>query len=214
MRANKMDPMEAFTGMMNAYIQLSVGTPEQKAAMLDQIREQIGVKAPQQQAGDSNPFADPAVKALQEELAKTQNQLREIQGTQSRFAADQQAQVRAKLEAEVNAFFDDPKNIYVNELANDITALLKSGMATNIGDAYSKAMYLNPAVRAKEIERQARESAEKAAADAAAKAEAAKAAAATNVRSAPRSGGTTTGQVGSIDDTLQATLDQIHNRKK
>ena len=51
---------------------------------------------------------------------------------------------------EINIFAADPAHPYFDDVANDITALLRGGGAKDLADAYDKAVWANPVTRAKE----------------------------------------------------------------
>lgn len=62
------------------------------------------------------------------------------------FVKQQQSQTAT---AEVDKFFSDPANAYVNEVAGDILELMKNGRATSLSEAYELAVLRNPEVKAR-----------------------------------------------------------------
>jgi len=144
---------------------------------------------------------DPQVEALQKEL----------QGIKSVLSKQETTQMEAKkaeITAYVHSFAADPKNIYFEELANDIAHLLRTKAEPSVEKAYEAAIWRNPAVRAKELARQQTEKTEAEKKAAAEKAATAKRATEVNVRSSARRGSAAT-PAGSIDDTLNETLAKI-----
>ena len=197
-------PIQQVESLMQAHHGLATGTPEQKQRFFSELARAYNVPLTGDLAGEESPFIDPQVAALQKEIAalKSTTMDRERREAES---------VRATLQKEIDSFAADPKNVYFDEVATDIAALLKSGTASTLAEAYEKAVWLNPATRAKEQSRLTAETEAKAKADAEAKAAAAKKATAANVRSSPKSA-SAAAPLGSIDDTLSAALNSIRSR--
>lgn len=204
---HNIDPAQQISGLMRAHHTLALGHPQEKVALFRQLAQDYNVDLdaltvaldPAQQ-----PFTDPAVAALQKEL----------QTVKSHLSAQQAAQAeakRAELSTEIDRFAADKSNVYFDEVANDMAALLQSGAAATLKEAYEKAIWVNPAVRQKELTRQQTESAAKAAAEAKAKLDKARKATSANVSSSPRSA-SVTAPVGSMDDTLKEQLAAIRGR--
>ena len=196
------DPKAQVGELLRYQFGFAFGTPEEKVALLQQIARdyQIDFAA----AAASAPYIDPQVASLQ----------RQLQDVQSRMKAADAAAAesrKAALAAEIAAFTSDPKNLYVAELVDDMARLLRSGAETSLEGAYKAAMWINPTVRAKELARQQAESEAAAKAEADAKAAAARKATSTNVRSTAK-GGSAAAPLGSMDDTLEATLAAIRGR--
>lgn len=205
--AENIDPVQMFQSFAANHYILTRGTPEQKielaAAMLD------GYEIPLPQLfdfladRDTSPV-DPTVIALQNELKEIKTQLSTRQTTE-------QNQAREVINREIETFAADPAHPYFNELADDISKLFASGLATSLPEAYEKALFANPVTRQKEL---ARLTAEKqATVDAEAKKRKDKVAKSTadsvDVKSTPRDG---TVPIGSIDDTLNETMAAIQSR--
>lgn len=206
LKANNMDPVQTIGGLMNSHYLLATGTPQQKAELFQRIAKDYNVDLAQfapQPAGDA-PYIDPTVAALQKQLQTVQSQL-------DVTAQTQLAQRRAEVTKAVDAFATDTKNVYWAEVANDMAALLAKGTAGTMQEAYDKAVWLNPVTRAKEIARTTAEANAKAAAETAAKLAKVKAATAANVRTKARTGSAAT-PLGSLDDTLEASLADIRSR--
>ena len=198
------NPLQQIESLMQAHHGLATGTPEQKQRFFSELARAYNVPLSADLPGEESPFVDPQVAALQKEIAalKSKTSAREQQ---------EAATVRATLQKEIDSFAADPKNVYFDEVATDIAALLKSGTASTLAEAYEKAIWLNPATRAKEQSRLTAETEAKVKAEAEAKAAAAKKATAANVRSSPKSA-SAAAPLGSIDDTLSAALNSIRSR--
>lgn len=198
-----MDPVQTIGGLMDAHYVLSAGTPEQKAALFTKIAADYGMNLAELAVAQP-PYRDPEVERLTKEVEG-------LKSTASANEARQAKEARAAFEKEVNTFAADPKNTHFATLANDIAALLQSGVASSLRDAYDRALWQNPITRQAELTRQQAESEAKAKADATAKAEAARKAAGANVRASAKAG-STAAPLGSIDDTLNDTYKAIMAR--
>jgi len=195
-------PEAQIQDMMQAHYTLAFGSTEQKTALLQQLAQDYGLDLGQ--AAATAPYVDPQVAVLQKKLQSIESQLTQTQ--QQELVAK-----RSQVETEVTAFASDPKNVYFEELANDIAHLIRTGAETTIAAAYEKALWSNPAIRAKELSRQQAEkevAERKTAEEAAAKARKATSA---NVHTKARGGSAAT-PLGSIDDTLNETLASIRSR--
>jgi hypothetical protein len=205
MAANGMDPVTTIGGMLRGHHTLATGTPEQKATLFKQMARDyhIDLASLAAPAGEP-PYIDPAVAALQNQLQAVQSQL-------SQQTQRQQAEARSSVKSQVDAFADDPKNVYFNEVAADVVTMLQKGAAGSLQEAYEKAIWLNPTVRAKEIARTTAETSSKVLGDAREREAAVKKATAANVKARAKSGSATT-PLASLDDTLEATLARIKSR--
>lgn len=202
LQQHNIDPGWQAAELMKVQYGLAFGTPEAKAAIVAQIIRDYKVNM--DGVSLEAPFIDPQVEALQ-------NQLKGVQSQLQHFTTVETQKSQAGLKAHIDAFCSDPKNIYVEEVVNDMAQLLRSGSEKTIEEAYQKAIWLNPVTRQKEIARQAAETAAKAEADKAGKLAAAKKATAANVRSKGQGGSAAT-PLGSMDDTLNEALAAIHGR--
>ena len=196
-------PAAQVADMMQAHYTLAFGTPEQKLALMQQVAKDYQIDLRNLNL-EGAAYVDPQVADLQKQLQQLQSQMSQSQRAQTEAK-------RSEIERHVTAFASDPKNIYFEELANDIAHLLRTGAEKTVEAAYEKAMWMNPAVRAKELTRQQAEKAEAERKAAAEKAEAARKATAANVRTKAKSGSAAT-PLGSMDDTLNETLASIRGR--
>lgn len=207
MQQHNIDPIVQVKGLMNAHYLLSTGSAQARADMMSKLLTDYKVDPTLVRIGDepaAGGSTDPAVVALRAELD-------ELKSGQQRITAERETAIRADLNGKIEKFFADPKNIYINDVANDVAALIEKGTATDLEDAYQKAIWLNPTTRAKELARQAAETEATRAADIAKKAEEARKASGANVRTRARSG-SAAAATGTMDDTMAATLREIRSR--
>jgi len=203
--AENIDPVQLFQSFAANHYLLSRGTPEQKTQLVSQLIQGYGI--------DFNALAeyigsqgldqiDPQITALRQELAAVKNTLT---GQQTQ----QQQATEARLLQEVEAFAADPAHPYFNDLIDDISQLMKAGLATDLQTAYDKAVFANPTTREKAIAALTAANPIQAA-EATLKDKIAKATAADVTTSQTQRNGTV--PVGSMDDTLTATLASIESR--
>ena len=194
-------PAVAVQKLMSADHSLRYGTPQQKQQMILQIARDYGVdlnEAQQYQA--EQPYIDPQVQQLQGQLSQMQQWI--MQQTQAR-----EQQERAALNSEIAAFAQDPSNAYFNDVKNEMAGLLQSGLASTLKEAYDKAIYANPNIRAQVLAQQQARADEARKAEASHKAQAAKKAASVNV---PRKGVFSAQKpIGSMDDTIRETAQRL-----
>jgi hypothetical protein len=134
---------------------------------------------------------------------------------QQTLTAREQADYHAaqtRVTQEVEAFAMDAKaHPYFNEVADDITVLLKGGVATSLQDAYDRAVRMNPVTYAKEVAVAQQAEVAKQQENARLNALKAKTAASSNVRSRETKR-TPTEPVGTIEDTIRETVRQQRAR--
>lgn len=202
LQAAGLSPLDQVDGLMKAHHLLATGTPEQKSLLFQRLAQDYGVSL-ENLSGEPS-FVDPQVAALQSQLAGLQSRLMEREAREADAA-------RQALQEELNTFASDPAHQYFDEVAGDIAALLRAGAASSLADAYEKAVWANPATRAKEQARLTAESEASKAAEAKRKIEEARKASSVNVTTRPKAV-SAAAPVGSIDDTLNAALAAIRSR--
>ncbi len=198
------DPAQQVAGLMQAHHTLALGNPQEKLTLFQKLAQDYRVDLGQLPSDYETPYIDPAVKNLQSRLDAVQSRLTETERAQ-------QAATQAEMTKNVNAFASDPKNIYFNEVANDMVTLLQSKVCSTLAEAYEKAVWQNPVTRGKELGRQRAEEAEKAKEAEAKRVAEAKKATAANVRTSAKSG-SAAAPLGTMDDTLRETLANITGR--
>jgi hypothetical protein len=203
LKQHNIDPVQQVGSLLQAHYTLATGTPEARAGMFQRLAADYGIDLSQLSGGEA-PYIDPTVRALQSELAGVKSQL-------SAAERGRQAEVAAANSKQVDAFASDTKNVYFNEVADQMATLLQRGIVGTLQEAYDQAVWLNPVTRAKEVARSSAEAAKTAGAEAATKAALTKKATAANVKTSAKSGSATT-PLGSIDDTLAAAFASIKAR--
>jgi hypothetical protein len=199
-------PQQFLGNLVNAHLALSSSqlSAEQKTQFATNLLAQYGIELTPKDP-DAGGYVDPQVKSLQDKIASLESRL---------TGADQKAanEAREKIQADLNAFADDPAHPYFDEVADDIAALIRgSGGKMTLQDAYDRAVWANPTTRAKETARAQAEAVEKAKKEDAERAAAARRATGGRVKTSGHQGGGTA-TTGSMEDTMAETLASI--RKK
>lgn len=191
-------PDRAVAELMAADHRLRYGSPHDKHTYFAQLAQNYGIDLGQlSEVVSQQPQAiDPNYSALQQEL-------RQVRGmVESRTLAEQRREQEA-LHSDILRFAADPSHSHFEQVKGHMAALLQAGQAENLADAYEQAVYANPSTRQAMLQQQA----EKMRKEAAAKAEAARKAAGVHVRSRP--GLPTQAPIGTMDDTIRATLARL-----
>lgn len=203
LRANNMDPIQTAAGLFAAHHALATSSPDRKLELLRTLASDYGIDIAQAALYEA-PYVDPAVSDLQKRLNEVQSRLAAAD------ARDQQTR-HSQIASQVSAFAADSKNVYFDEVANDIAQLIRTGVSANLQDAYDKAVWANPVTRAKEIARQTAEATAKAQQTAGVRIQAVKQATAANVKTRGKTG-STAAPTGTLDDTLSSALSEIRSR--
>lgn len=215
-------PDVAIHSLLNADHRMRYGAPNDKAGMLQQIVKDyridpsMAIQAIAQLANldlsqmqvEPQAKIDPNLQYVQQELQTTKQQL-------NQFLTAQQQREQAELNSQIAQAKQGKEHF--DSVRNEMAALLQAGTAKSIDEAYEMAVWARPDLRqallAKQLEEKLAAENQKRAEEAKktqAAAQAAKAAAATNV--AKR--GTLPAQkaVGTMQDTMRETLEQIRSR--
>lgn len=179
-----LDPSEAFRKLADAHLVLKYGDPQQRSAFARQVIEDYNLGEFIQQNGQ--PLAAPVDPRFMSRLDSLESTIQEQRRTENM--------------GKVEKFFSNPENEFAVEVSEDMMELLKVGAAQTLEQAYEKAIWNNPATRAKLLQREVE------------KVTTPKRPAPRNVRSSGVPPAPTGQQSQSIDDTLNEVYDRIHNR--
>lgn len=193
MQQRGVQPRELVRDVFATLNTFATGTDEQKASALLKVAQDYGINLDavttlRQRAPDG---VAPA-------LAPVLQRIQQVESTLTAQAQEREQLQRAEDEATVQRFINDPKNEHAKTCAKEMAALLTSGQARDLQDAYEQALWLNPETRAALLAKQDKERHTREAAEAAA----ARKAAGVNV---PRRGTPpVTPKPGTMEDTARA----------
>lgn len=188
---------KAIEQLMAGDHKLRYGSPQEKHEYFAQLARNYGIDMAAVQQVEHTPI-DPVIAQLQQQVQKLSGFIENQQSTGRQ-------QEEATLNSEIASFAADPKHSHFESVKGHMAALLQAGQASSLADAYEQAIYANPTTRALVL---AQQQAEQRAA-AAAKATAAKTAASVNTR--PRASMPVSQPIGSMEDTIRATLRNLQN---
>jgi hypothetical protein len=190
-RAAGVDEITGIRSLIEHHRAITQGTLEQRQQAFIQIGIASGLIPKEGQSQ-----VDPQVQSLRDEL----NQLKQMElQRQQQFQSQQQAKISQDVEAFAKA------HEHFDAVVDDMLPFLQAGMS--LQDAYDRAIWANPAVRAAELQKQVAAENERKRQEV----EAARKAASTNIRGQQRPR-TAEAPHGSWEDTMHATLQNIKNR--
>lgn len=153
LQQHNIDPASWVTNLGRAHQTLAMADPATKVQMFRQLASQYGVPVEQlMPTGDGTqqqPAGDPNVQWLT-------NQVNELRGTLSTWQTAQQQREQQEAERAIAEFAS--KAPHLEKVRQTMAGLLQSGVARDLQDAYERAIWMDPEIRATEIERQRKES--------------------------------------------------------
>ena len=138
------DPAQWIRNLGNAHQTLALGSPQAKLAMFQRLAQDYGVPlqylVPDQQGQTQQ--IDPTIQYLTQNLQGLQQQWQQ-------FQSQQQALEQAQINSTIDEFkADTAKHPHFEALRQPMAALLQSGQAQNLDEAYDKALWMSPDTRA------------------------------------------------------------------
>lgn len=170
-RSLGLDVPTAVESLMNAENVLRNGTPQQKQQALNSLIQTYGVQVPgqnegQEQQAAEDEYEDPEIARVRSELKQyvdqisgqvnslTQAQQQELQRRQQAMVQQTQQQIEGfRNQTDENGnpahpHFDDP------QVQQVMTKLIQSGEASNLEEAYDRAVWANPTTRQRMLDAQ------------------------------------------------------------
>lgn len=205
----KVAPSQMVNAALQFEYQIRTGTPEQKLDLMHRLAKAYGVNldgsATETDDENAEIIGHPFFQQLKQELDGVKSQLTAREQREKEEAEKAEQAERERIRNDIAAFQSDSKNEFYGQVKGQMLQLIQSGQATDLKDAYDKAVWINPEVRAKliarqqETERKETEKAERAA----------KARKAANLNVAPRATppGKATGK-GTMEEALGSALDE------
>lgn len=197
------DIPKAFQNYLQTSYTLRNGTPHQKSEALHRIAQTFNVDLNlAHQQGAASP-----------ELAELRQQVLDLKRAQQGQDQERQQREDQSLQQTIAEFSTAPGHEHFDRVRTRMGALLDSGEAKDMEDAYQQAIWAHPDIRSTLIEAQSKAAEEKRQADQKAKAEAAKSAA-VSVKGSPGGSRPLNGATshGSIADDLRAAMAEVRGR--
>lgn len=197
LRSQNWTPQALTRDFMNSHYRLSTGDPASKAAEIVRVAGLYNVSPQDIQNALANASSQPS-------QTQTPPEVLELRQRLDRFEQEREQTEAASIQEQIRQFESDGKHEFFKQVAVEMGALLKAGRAKDMQDAYDKAIWSVPEVRAKLQARQAEEQRR----TAAEKAAAAKKAASVNVPA--RGKHPSAAPVGSMEDTIRAEYRRLN----
>lgn len=140
-------PEVAFSHLMQTEHTLRTGSPAQKQQLFMQLAKDYGIEL----GGDPNaqaPQVDPNVQHAVQRVQQLETYIRNLEYAKQQEAAKQQQTEQAELQKQVDSFASSPDVPHFEEVRADMAQLLGAGYATDLKDAYEKACWARPDIRA------------------------------------------------------------------
>lgn len=190
--------------LLRAHQMLTVGSDEQRWEHAKQLLKNLGFEGRLGQPTD--PAAQAPVDPVVQQLTQKLSGLEQAVLSQQQHAYNT---ARAEVSKQVNDFAADKAHPHFDEVADELAIFISQGLS--LQDAYDRAVWANPAVRAKEIARVQTEHEAKLKENARLESLPKKKASSVNVRSQD-TGRAPTEPLGSMEDTIKKTLRDIRQR--
>lgn len=135
-KAQGATPAQAVESLLNTAYVLHTGTPQAKQAALMQVAREYGIPLEGNQQS-----SDAYTQQLEQRLAQLEQRL---------TGADQEQEFALQQEVanDLAAFAADPRNSHFEAVKGHMAALLSSGEAKDLQDAYDRAVWASPDTRA------------------------------------------------------------------
>lgn len=194
-----LDQVALFQGLAQNHIALQQAEPAERRALFQRMAQHYGIDFAEAAAGAAGAqVAEGLTPAMQAELQRMlEPVMRKVDQNSTFVEGERQKEIKSK----VDTFWSDPQNTYINEVADDVVQILKTGVTRDLKEAYDLAVMRNPAVKAKYLQ------------DLATKAgSASRSAPNLNLRSstAPAS----PGKVGTMEQTIDGIIHKHYGSKK
>lgn len=138
-----MAPEKYVHQMIHTIHQLQTGNSQQRIAIIADVARSFGLKANFEGQSSLDPQAEAEL-----------NQLRYRDAERKYEISQQQSQEDATIHADIEAFASNPENKHYESVKSAMAALLMSGEATDLKDAYDKAIWARPDIRSTLVSQQ------------------------------------------------------------
>lgn len=144
------NPAEILSTLAANHLAMVRATPAERAQHAMALARGYGVELTAKEAAQAAAAGEVAADDFTPgQLARLQQMLGPVLAPIAKTTEFMNKQLAASAESQVDAFFSDTKNEYVNEVADDILQLMQTGKVESLAEAYEMAVMRNPAVKAK-----------------------------------------------------------------
>jgi hypothetical protein len=134
-------PKDTIGNLLNTVYRLQNGDEHTRATIVKQIAKDYGVKL--EGITDGEEYVDPAFAQLQAEIARLKQQA----DPQVLIKQLTEQQETARIQSDIASFASNPEHVHFEAVRPLMTALITSGQAKDLKEAYDMACYANPSIR-------------------------------------------------------------------
>lgn len=142
----KISPEQAFTSLINSEYTLRNGSPLQKQQALMTLAQSYGIDLGYQQQDQA--AVDPNVQQAFSRVQQLEQYIHNLEYNKQQEAARQQQAEQADLLRQIQEFSNGSSAPHFEQVREDMAQLLSAGYANTLEDAYEKAIWANPDIRA------------------------------------------------------------------
>jgi len=149
----QMTPDQAFQHLIGHEYVLRTGSPAQKQAKLMELAQAYGIDLGQQQADGQQQYQmDPNVQHAVQRVQQLETYIQKLEYDKQQQAARQQQAEMADLGQQIETFASNPNVPHFETVRQDMANMLAAGLADDLQDAYDKACWARPDIRASLIQ--------------------------------------------------------------
>lgn len=169
------NPIKGFQNYLETARILRSGDPQTKVQLVRQMCQQFGIDLGLTQNTDPNlQHQQPQRQAIDPNTQRLYTRLSQLESVLNSQQANAQNREQTELQANIQAFASNPKHEHFEAVKPAMAALLQSGQAQSLEEAYDAALWMRPDIRSSLIANSMAEQQAKRVADAKAKADAAR----------------------------------------
>lgn len=139
LRQHGIDPIRRSRELMEINFRLATGSEAEKLDIIRSIARDNGID-PSLLDPSNAPYESPQEKALRERNRMLESHMQEAQ-------TRQRMEIQHSITMDLDAFASNPANAHFDRVSGTMAQLIQSGQASNLQDAYDKAVWLDPGVR-------------------------------------------------------------------
>lgn len=140
-------PEAAFNALIQTEYVFRTGSPAQKQQMIMKLAQDYGIELGGQQ-DQGQQTVHPDVNYATTEVQRLNQIVQQMQYEKQKAVEMQQQAEMSALQQQINEFSSKPEHSHFDEVREDMQALLAAGRAESLEDAYDKAVWARPDIRA------------------------------------------------------------------
>ena len=143
-------PLTAIKTLLNTAYILRTAPPTQKVQLFKELAQQYGVNL--QSVVQPAQQVHPVVQSLQDRIAQLEGTLNQQATREQQAQYELQQREQGTVNSLISEFSSNPANVHFEAVRPVMAALLESGVAKDLQDAYDRAIYASPEIRQQILE--------------------------------------------------------------